>query len=60
MDIQTLSVDMSQAQVQEQAAVQVQSMELDTAKQQAQAVDNLISTVPVPEPNLGQNIDLTA
>jgi len=60
MDIQSLSVDMSQAQVQEQAAVQVQSMELDTAKQQAQAVDNLLSTVPVPEPNLGQNIDLTA
>jgi len=59
MDIQSLSVDMSQAQVQEQAAVQVQAMELDTAKQQAQAVDNLISTVPVPDPNLGQNIDLT-
>jgi hypothetical protein len=60
MDIQALSVDMSQAQVQEQATVQVQAMELDTAKQQAQAVDNLISTVPVSDPNLGQNIDLTA
>jgi hypothetical protein len=59
MDIQTLSVDMSQANVQEQAAVQVQAMELDTVKQQAQAVDNLISTVPA-DPNLGQNIDLTA
>jgi len=60
MDIQALSVDMSQAQVQEQAVVQVQAMELDTAKQQSQAVDNLISTVPVPDPNLGQNIDITA
>jgi len=60
MDIQALSVEMSQANVQEQAAVQVQAMELDTAKQQAQAVDNLISTVPVSDPNLGQNIDLTA
>jgi len=58
MDIQPLSVDMSQANVQEQAAVQVQAMEPDTAKQQAQAVDNT-STAPVPDPNLGQNIDLT-
>jgi len=60
MDIQALSVDMSQANVQEQAAVQVQSMELDTAKQQAEAVNDLVSTVPVPDPNLGQRIDLTA
>jgi len=60
MDIQALSVDMSQANVQEQAAVQVQSMELDTARQQAEAVNDLISTVPVPDPNLGQRIDLTA
>ena len=51
MDIQSVSVDMSQAQVQEQAAVQ--ATELDTAKQQAQ-------TEPVPaDPNLGQNVDLT-
>ncbi|WP_461255900.1 YjfB family protein [Treponema sp. R80B11-R83G3] len=60
MDIESLSVDMSQANIQEQAAVQVQAMELDTMKQQAEAVNNLVSTVPVPEPNLGQNIDLTA
>ena len=59
MDIQTLSVDMSQANVQEQAAVQVQSMELDTARQQADAVNDLVSTVPA-DPNLGQRIDLTA
>jgi len=59
MDIQTLSVDMSQANVQEQTAVQVQAMELDTVKQQAQAADNLVSTVPA-DPNLGQNVDVTA
>jgi len=59
MDIQALSVDMSQANVQEQAAVQVQSMELDTARQQADAVNDLVSTVPA-DPNLGQRIDLTA
>jgi len=60
MDIQTLSVDISQASVQEQAAVQVQAMEIDTERRQAQAVDNLNSTVPETDPNLGQNIDLTA
>jgi len=60
MDIQSLSVETSQANVQEQAGVQVQAMELDAIKQQAEALEKLISTVPVPDPNLGQNIDLTA
>jgi hypothetical protein len=60
MDIQALSVDMSQANVQEQAAVQVQAMALDTVQQQAEAVNDLISTVPVADPNLGQRVDLTA
>jgi hypothetical protein len=50
MDIQ--SVDMSQANMQEQAAVQVQATE---QQQQAQAVDN---TIPA-DPSLGQNVDLT-
>jgi hypothetical protein len=59
MDIQALSVDMSQANVQEQAAVQVQAMALDTVKQQAEAVNNLISTIPA-DPNLGQKVDITA
>jgi len=59
MDIQALSVDMSQANVQEQAAVQVQAMALDTVKQQAEAVNNLISTAPA-DPNLGQKVDVTA
>jgi hypothetical protein len=59
MDIQALSVDMSQANVQEQAAVQVQAMALDAVKQQAEAVNNLISTVPA-DPNLGQKVDVTA
>jgi hypothetical protein len=60
MDIQPLSVDMTQANVQEQAAVQGQAIEHDTEKQQAQAVDNYTSTVPETDPNLGQKIDLTA
>jgi hypothetical protein len=52
MDIQ--SVDMSQANVQEQAAVQVKTME-QQPQQQAQAVNN---TIPA-DPSLGQNVDLT-
>jgi len=55
MDIQ--SVDMNQANVQEQAAVQAK--ELDNERQ-AQAADNLNSTEPELDPNLGQKIDLTA
>ena len=58
MDIQPISVDMTQANVQEQAAVQI--TENDTEKQQAQAVDNITSTEPELDPNLGQKIDLTA
>jgi len=58
MDIQPISVDMTQANVQEQAAVQ--ATELDTEKQHAQASDNLTSTEPELDPNLGQKIDLTA
>jgi len=57
--METLSVDMSQAQVQEQAAVQVQAMSLDTEKEQAAAVDTLISSAqPITDPNLGQTVNL--
>ena len=59
MDIQSLSVNMSQIKVQEQAAVQVQAMELNMIKGQAAALDKLLSTVQaVIEPNLGRNINL--
>jgi hypothetical protein len=59
MDMETLSVDMSQTKVQEQAAVQVQAMSLDMEKEQAAAVDTLISSAqPITDPNLGQTVDL--
>jgi len=59
MDIETVSVDMSQTMVQEQAAVQVQAMSLDTEKEQAAAVDTLISSAqPITDPNLGQTVNL--
>ena len=59
MDIQSLSVNMSQANVQEQAAVQVQAMGLDMIKEQAVALDKLISSVQsLTNPNMGQNVNL--
>ena len=61
MDIQSLSVNMSQARVQEQAAVQVQAMCLDMIKEQAAALGKLLSSVqPITDPNLGQNVNLFA
>jgi len=59
MDIQSLSVNMSQAKVQEQAAVQVQAMELNMVKEQAVALNKLLSTVQsIVDPNLGKNVNL--
>jgi len=50
---------MSQSRVQEQAAVQAQEMSLDRAKEQAAAVDTLISSAQsITDPNLGQTVDL--
>jgi len=61
MDIQSLSVNMSQAKVQEQAAVQVQAMGLDMMKEQAAALEKLLSSVQlITDPNLGRNINLIA
>jgi len=61
MDIQALSVNMSQARVQEQAAVKVQAMGLDMMKEQAAALEKLLSSAqPIIDPNLGRNISLIA
>jgi hypothetical protein len=61
MDIQSLSVNMSQAFVQEQAAVQVQAMGLNMMKEQAAALDKLLSSVQlITDPNLGRNMNLIA
>jgi hypothetical protein len=59
MDIQSLSINMSQAKVQEQAAVKVQAMGLDMMKEQAVALDKLLSTVQaIVDPNMGKNVNL--
>ena len=61
MDIQSASVNLSQARVQEQAAAQVQSMILDSAKEQAVALEKLLaSAIPITDPNLGRNINIIA
>jgi len=61
MDIQSLSVNMSQANVQEQAAVQVQAMGINMMKEQAAALDKLLSSVQlITDPNLGRNVNILA
>jgi hypothetical protein len=61
MDIQSLSVSMNQEKVQEQAAVQVLAMNLDTVKEQAAALEKILSGLqPITDPNLGQNINRIA
>ena len=61
MDIQSLSVNLSQEKVQEQAAVKVQAMGLDIIKEQAVALNKLLSTVQsVNDPNMGKNINILA
>jgi len=61
MDIQSLSINLSQEKVQEQAAVKVQAMGLDMMKEQAVALDKLLSTVKsIIDPNMGKNINLLA
>ena len=52
---------MSQAGLQEQAAVQVQAMGLNMMKEQAAALDKLLSSVQlITDPNLGRNVNLLA
>jgi hypothetical protein len=61
MNIQSLSVNMSQTQVQEQAAGKVQAMALGTAKEQGAALEKLMSSAQtITDPTLGQNVNILA
>ena len=61
MDIQTASVNMSQARLQEDAAVLIQAKALDMVREQAAALDKLLSSaMPVTDPGLGQNVNILA
>jgi hypothetical protein len=60
-DIQTLSVDMAQSRVREEAAVRVENMNIDNAKEQSDQLAKLMeSAQAVTDPTLAQNIDLLA
>jgi hypothetical protein len=61
MDIQSTSVNLSQARVQEDAAVLIQAKALEAVKEQAAAVEKLIASAqPVTDPNLGQKVNIIA
>ena len=61
MDIQSASVNLSQARVQEEAAIQVQAMAINNVREQAAAIDQLVSSAqPVSDPNLGQHVNIIA
>ena len=61
MDIQSASVNLTQARVQEDAAVMVQAKALDMAKEQAAALDKLLASAqPITDPNMGQKVNIIA
>ena len=61
MDVQTASIHLNQANVREQAAVQVQAMAIDAAQQQGAAVEKLVSSVQkITDTGLGQRVDIIA
>jgi hypothetical protein len=64
MDIQSVSVEQSQQQVQEAAAVKIEAAALEQAEIQGAAVVQLIDSAappsPVTDPQAGNQIDLLA
>jgi len=61
MDVQTASVNMNQARLQEEAAILVQEKAMDAIKEQAAAIEELISSARIAaDPNLGQTVDINA
>jgi hypothetical protein len=61
MDIQLASVNMNQARLQEDAALFVQAKVMDAVREQAAAVEKLISSAQViTDPNLGSSVNITA
>ncbi|MEH7198706.1 YjfB family protein [Priestia megaterium] len=64
MDIPLMSMSLSQGKVQQQASLSVMKLAMGNAKQQGEAVKELISSSNVKalqqaaQPHLGRNIDL--
>ena len=61
MEIQSSSENYAQTLLQEQAAVQVQEMNLEAAREQAAAMEELIASAhTILDPNLGQRVNIIA
>lgn len=59
MDIQSLSMEMSQGRVQEEAAVRVQAMAMQTIKDTAADLNRLLETARViTDPAMGKYLNL--
>jgi hypothetical protein len=59
MDIGALSMIMSQSRVQESAGIAVMKMAMDTGKENATQMTEMMKNVAV-EPNLGQHLNTRA
>jgi hypothetical protein len=59
MDIAELSMVMSQSSVQQSAGIAVMKMAMDTGKETATQMTEMIKNVAV-DPNLGSHIDVSA
>ena len=59
MDIAALSMVMSQANVQQNAGIAVMKMAMDTGKENASQMTDMIKNIAV-DPNVGQNLDTRA
>ncbi|NNU76048.1 YjfB family protein [Clostridium estertheticum] len=59
MDIAALSMVMSQARVQQDAGIAVMKMAMDTGKENATQMTDMMKNVAV-ETNVGQNLDTWA
>jgi hypothetical protein len=59
MDIAALSIVSSQSQVQQAAGIAMLKKTMDVADEQSIALQQMMSSAPISDPNLGQNIDIS-
>ena len=59
MDIGALSIVMSQSRVQQSAGISVLKMAINTGKENATMITDMVKNVSV-DPNVGQNLDIWA
>ena len=59
MDIGAISMVMSQARVQQSAGIAVMKMAMNTGKENATTITDMVKNISV-DPNVGQNLDIWA